>query len=200
MLSLKPAGDLKLATAKDGLEAIVSGSIEVEGDAVINNRKNKLIPAYELEIKGGWSGALLADGAREDVNGLWKVPYLAEENADEDPEVQLSTATEAPAQQKAKAILLKQGKQVRVSFSMPCNQNFTANVTVSMHNFDAISALPWYGSFQAWMEYIDGQLWPFFSHTSRRMMSYLKLNHVAREAQCHLMSATRSYDLIQGAT
>ena len=54
------------------------------------------------------------------MNGLWKIPYLAEENADEDPEVQLSTATEASAQQKAKAVLIKQGKQVRATEGVCC--------------------------------------------------------------------------------
>ena len=49
-------GDLDLAGETDGLHATISGPIETEGDAVINNRKNKLIPAYELEIKGCWSG------------------------------------------------------------------------------------------------------------------------------------------------
>ncbi len=52
-------GDLKLADGQEGLLASISGSIEVAGDAVINNRKNKLIPAYELEIKGAWSGIVL---------------------------------------------------------------------------------------------------------------------------------------------
>lgn len=53
-------------------------------------------------------------GAEESVNGSWKLPYLAEENADEDPELQLTTATETAPQKKAKAILLKRGKEVGV--------------------------------------------------------------------------------------
>lgn len=28
----------------------------VTGEAFINNRKNKLIPSYELEVQGSWSG------------------------------------------------------------------------------------------------------------------------------------------------
>lgn len=31
--------------------------VEVSGDAIVNNRKNKLIPSYELEITGSWTGA-----------------------------------------------------------------------------------------------------------------------------------------------
>lgn len=45
-----------MADGGEGLQASISGSVEVAGDAVMNNRKNKLIPAYELDIKGGWAG------------------------------------------------------------------------------------------------------------------------------------------------
>ena len=31
-------------------------SVSVTGDAIINNRKRKLIPSYELEVKGTWRG------------------------------------------------------------------------------------------------------------------------------------------------
>ncbi len=55
-----------------------------------------------------------ASGSKSAVNGLWKVPYLAEENADEDPEIQFSTASEGGAMQKAKAALQKSGKPVSV--------------------------------------------------------------------------------------
>lgn len=51
------------------------------------------------------------------MNGLWKLPYLAEENADEDPELQVTTATESAQQKKAKAILLKGGKKVSMILS-----------------------------------------------------------------------------------
>lgn len=50
--------------------------------------------------------------ANESVHGLWSIPYLAEENADEDPEIKIGTATETAHQQRAKAILQKTGKKV----------------------------------------------------------------------------------------
>ena len=34
--------------------------VEVTGDAIVNNRKNKLIPSYELEISGSWTGVQYA--------------------------------------------------------------------------------------------------------------------------------------------
>jgi len=105
-------GGLTLAkNDASGLEATTSTEVTCQGEAVINNRKNKLIAAYELELKGGWSGILMgANGSKSEVNGLWKVPYLAEENADEDPEILFSTASEGGAMQKAKAALQKSGK------------------------------------------------------------------------------------------
>lgn len=47
---LVDGGSLSLKTGPD---------VEVSGDAIINNRKKKLIPSYELEIKGSWSGTYL---------------------------------------------------------------------------------------------------------------------------------------------
>ena len=58
-------------------------------------------------IKGG-------NGSEDSINGSWKIPYLAEENADEDPEIQISIATETAVQRKAKAVLQKTGKKVRL--------------------------------------------------------------------------------------
>ena len=51
-------------------------------------------------------------GVEEQVHGAWKLPYLAEENADEDPELQLTTAAETAPHKKAKSILLKSGRKV----------------------------------------------------------------------------------------
>ena len=41
------SGSVKLSTGP---------KVEVTGDAIVNNRKNKLIPSYELEISGSWTG------------------------------------------------------------------------------------------------------------------------------------------------
>ena len=70
-------------------------------------------------------GSLKSSGESEKVNGLWKVPYLAEENADEDPEIQLTSATETAQQQKAKALLLKPGRKVGPSLQDTANLAFT---------------------------------------------------------------------------
>lgn len=143
------AGNLALTDAAGGqsLTASTSEDVSVTGEAVVNNRKNKLIPAYELEIKGAWSGQLPlpvstraisrletpakidkcdnscagkltdANGKAVDVSGQWRIPYLAEENSDEDPELVVSTSFESEAGRKAKELLLKAGKQVRTSLA-----------------------------------------------------------------------------------
>ena len=46
------------------------------------------------------------------VDGRWSIPYLAEENADEDPEFVVSTTAEGEAQRRAKAAVLASGKPV----------------------------------------------------------------------------------------
>jgi hypothetical protein len=51
-----PAGGLNLANGADGLQASSSSEVSCDGEALINNRKNKLIAAYELDVRGGWSG------------------------------------------------------------------------------------------------------------------------------------------------
>ena len=44
------SGSISLSTGPD---------IEVSGDAIVNNRKKKIIPSYELEIRGSWKGMQL---------------------------------------------------------------------------------------------------------------------------------------------
>lgn len=50
------AGDMSIADGKSKLLLKTGSSVSVTGDAIINNRKRKLIPAYELEVKGTWTG------------------------------------------------------------------------------------------------------------------------------------------------
>ena len=59
-----------------------------EGEAMINNRKGKLIYFYEWVLKLEWS-ATLEDDPKKEVKGSIEIPNLSEEN---DPsEVDVST-------------------------------------------------------------------------------------------------------------
>jgi hypothetical protein len=61
------------------------------GDAILNVRKAKLIPSYELCIKVKWQGST-ADG--QAGSGLIELPYVADENHDEDPEIRWAQGVE----------------------------------------------------------------------------------------------------------
>ncbi|GAB4819096.1 hypothetical protein N2152v2_006142 [Parachlorella kessleri] len=78
------------------------------GEAVVNNRKKKVIAAYELDVRVDWAGTV--DG--EEVKGQVRLPYVSEENHDEDPELQVTTSDDSLASRKAKEAILVQGKKV----------------------------------------------------------------------------------------
>ncbi|MEW5304257.1 MAG: hypothetical protein WDW38_011278 [Sanguina aurantia] len=94
--------------------AITINSLEtVTGEAFINIRKGKMIPSYELEIKLRWSGEL-RDGSGSSVGsgaGLVHLPYVADENHDEAPEMKVSCDTADSSSQRLKDQLLGKGKQ-----------------------------------------------------------------------------------------
>ena len=50
------AGSLSVRDDNSGSTLSTGSSVSVTGDAIINNRKRKLIPSYELEVKGTWKG------------------------------------------------------------------------------------------------------------------------------------------------
>lgn len=52
-----PTGNQTLVgESSSGVRLTTGPKVEVTGDAIVNNRKNKLIPSYELEITGSWTG------------------------------------------------------------------------------------------------------------------------------------------------
>eukprot|EP00878_Enallax_costatus_P032582 GHUV01035818.1.p1 GENE.GHUV01035818.1~~GHUV01035818.1.p1 ORF type:complete len:172 (-),score=16.52 GHUV01035818.1:171-686(-) len=92
------------ATAK------TTGLKSVDGDSYLNVRKAKLIASYELNIKVNWEGTT-ADGQKG--SGVLELPYVADENHDEDPEMKIVLSVEDKASQELKAAILASGKEVR---------------------------------------------------------------------------------------
>ena len=92
-----------------GIRATGDGKVKVSGEAVINRRKGKVIPAYELDISFGWTGTG-ADGKA--YSGTCKIPYVSEENHDEDPEVQFSVKETGADAEKVRAALVKEARSV----------------------------------------------------------------------------------------
>ncbi|XP_062003825.1 uncharacterized protein LOC133721272 [Rosa rugosa] len=87
---------------------------KVEGDAYVNIRKGKIIPGYEISLSLSWEGeARDSDGkSLLKVDGAVEIPYIADENADEDPEVKVSVKDEGPIGRRIKEAMVAKGKPV----------------------------------------------------------------------------------------
>ncbi|ABO94156.1 predicted protein [Ostreococcus lucimarinus CCE9901] len=82
----------------------VTGVTKCEGEAYVNKRKGKIIPGYELELEMSYV-AELRDGKTRD--GKIRLPYVADENADEDPECVVVPANDTNEDARVKALILK---------------------------------------------------------------------------------------------
>ncbi|KAM3288810.1 activator of 90 kDa heat shock protein ATPase isoform X1 [Capsicum chacoense] len=87
---------------------------KLEGEAYVNIRKGKIIPGYELNLVLSWEGEVKGD---EDagtsvmkVEGNVEFPYIADENADEDPEVKVTVKDEGPIGKRLKDAFVAKGK------------------------------------------------------------------------------------------
>ncbi|KAK3020504.1 hypothetical protein RJ639_045446 [Escallonia herrerae] len=94
---------------------------KVEGEAYINVRKGKIIPGYEISLTLGWAGEAqdAVGNSLLKAEGLVEIPYIMDENADEDPDVRVTLKDEGPIGKKLKEAFLAKGKtflleQVRV--------------------------------------------------------------------------------------
>lgn len=96
------------------MNLIVTSMHSCDGEAFINNRKSKLIPSYELEVKFWWKGeGKDGDGKVASlVHGSIHCPYIADENADEDPEIKFICENEEPLSRALKEKFQSAGKKV----------------------------------------------------------------------------------------
>ncbi|KIZ07471.1 Activator heat shock protein ATPase [Monoraphidium neglectum] len=83
-----------------------TGLESLTGEVFLNNRKAKMVASYELKLTVGWTGSTL-DGAQ--ASGTIELPYLADENEDEDTEVRVVAPDDSPAGNELKNVLLRQG-------------------------------------------------------------------------------------------
>lgn len=84
-----------------------------KGEAIINNRKNKLIPAYELDLTLKWTGK--PAGSDASVVGRVLLPYISDENHDEKPEIRFSSETEDAASQSLREAFYSKAQSLVVS-------------------------------------------------------------------------------------
>lgn len=85
---------------------------KLEGEAYVNIRKGKIIPGYELNLVISWEGEVKeADGTSVvKIEGNVEFPYIADENADEDPEVKVTVKDEGPIGKRLKDAFVAKGK------------------------------------------------------------------------------------------
>ena len=80
-----------LAEGDNGLGVTADPQLVLTGEAFVNQRKGKLIPSYELELKLEWSGT----AAGKTVKGSVHVPYIADENAGDGDALEVRVAAQA---------------------------------------------------------------------------------------------------------
>eukprot|EP00242_Pyramimonas_sp_CCMP2087_P011830 CAMPEP_0198202678 /NCGR_PEP_ID=MMETSP1445-20131203/5885_1 /TAXON_ID=36898 /ORGANISM="Pyramimonas sp., Strain CCMP2087" /LENGTH=348 /DNA_ID=CAMNT_0043873727 /DNA_START=632 /DNA_END=1678 /DNA_ORIENTATION=+ len=94
------------------------GKVEsVTGEAYINTRKGKKIPGYEVEVKMTWVGEVREGGKADgevisNADGGVHFPYIADENADEDPEIRITVSKEGPLYSKCRGIMVDKGRKM----------------------------------------------------------------------------------------
>ncbi|MQL85495.1 hypothetical protein Taro_018020 [Colocasia esculenta] len=111
---------LTILAGEGGLKIRTKTLDKLEGEAYVNVRKGKVIPGYELSLSLSWEGEVLSDSADPaappllSVQGAVEVPYLADENADEEPEVRVTVrgGDGGPLERRIKEAFLAKGKPV----------------------------------------------------------------------------------------
>ncbi|KAL5059493.1 hypothetical protein RYX36_031097 [Vicia faba] len=84
----------------------------LDGEAYINIRKGKIIPGYEVNLTVSWEGeAKDTEGnSLMKVNGTVEIPYISDENADEDPDIRVTVEDEGPIGKRIKDAMFLKGK------------------------------------------------------------------------------------------
>ncbi|XP_042867010.1 activator of 90 kDa heat shock protein ATPase homolog 1-like [Penaeus japonicus] len=109
----------KLKSLFEGLELEEPGLAKVtikeiskcDGEAMVNNRKGKLIFFYEWDIKMDWV-AKKEDEPKKDIKGHIQIPNLSEENEPSEIDVSVSLTTGGSAGDDVKEFLRKKGEKV----------------------------------------------------------------------------------------
>ncbi|KAK4755237.1 hypothetical protein SAY87_008994 [Trapa incisa] len=106
--------DLTILDGEGGLFIKMKKVDKVEGEAYVNIRKGKIIPGYEISVSISWEGdAKDSDGkSLLKVEGSVEIPYISDENADEDPELKVTVKDDGPVGRRLKEAMLKRGKPV----------------------------------------------------------------------------------------
>ncbi|KAM7271106.1 hypothetical protein ACFE04_030320 [Oxalis oulophora] len=85
---------------------------KVDGEAYVNIRKGKIIPGYEISVTVPWEGEAKDSEGKVlmKVDGVVEIPYIADENAGEDPEIRVVVKDDGPVGRTMKDAILNKGK------------------------------------------------------------------------------------------
>lgn len=85
---------------------------KLEGEAYVNVRKGKIIPGYELNLVLSWEGEAKDSEGKSlaKTEGTVEIPYISDENADEDPEIKVLTREDGPIEKRLKDAFVAKGK------------------------------------------------------------------------------------------
>ncbi|KAI4348795.1 hypothetical protein L6164_009473 [Bauhinia variegata] len=85
---------------------------KVDGEAYVNVRKGKIIPGYEISVTVAWEGEAKDSEGKSllKVDGVVEIPYISDENADEDPELKVTVKDEGPIGKRLKEAMVSKGK------------------------------------------------------------------------------------------
>ncbi|KAK7259571.1 hypothetical protein RIF29_25180 [Crotalaria pallida] len=85
---------------------------KLDGEAYVNIRKGKIIPGYEISVTLAWEGEA-KDGNGNSllkVDGTVEIPYISDENADEDPDLRVIVKDEGPIGKTLKDAMFSKGR------------------------------------------------------------------------------------------
>ncbi|XP_061346385.1 uncharacterized protein LOC133292032 isoform X1 [Gastrolobium bilobum] len=84
----------------------------LNGEAYVNIRKGKIIPGYEISLTLAWEGEAKDSEGKSllKVDGTVEIPYISDENADEDPDLRVTVNDEGPVGKRLKEAMLSKGK------------------------------------------------------------------------------------------
>ncbi|KAG1334226.1 activator of 90 kDa heat shock protein ATPase [Cocos nucifera] len=106
--------NLTILDGEGGLAIRTKTLDRLDGEAYVNVRKGKVIPGYELSLSLSWEGEARDSAGCPPllkVSGSLEVPYLADENADEDPEVKITVRDDdGPVGARIKDAFIAKGK------------------------------------------------------------------------------------------
>lgn len=102
---------LTVLDGEGGLTIRTTTLDKLDGEAYVNIRKGKVIPGYELSLTLAWEAEAASESGVVKVSGAAEVPYLADENADEDPDLRITVrGEETPLARRAKDAFFARGK------------------------------------------------------------------------------------------